>query len=125
MDRHEGIKRVIYPGLERHAGHELAKKQMNGGFGSVVSFEVNFYRRPEISRFVEDVQRDDLIIYGESLASPDTILAYPALMSHGSMPREQRINLGISDGFFRLSLGFENSLDIINNLDYALSKTIK
>lgn len=128
LAKHPAIAKgkVFYPGLPSHQGHDVACRQMTGGFGSVVSFVLKNEMHSAIKKFVERIikggKNGRLITYGESLASPETILAYPALMSHKSLPSEVRKNeLGISDGFFRLSLGLEDPDDIIQELKSAIS----
>lgn len=110
------IKNVFYPGLFDHPNHILAVKQMKNGFGGLLSFELKSKYHNQIEQFINTITNDSCIIYAESLASPETILAYPPLMSHMSVPRDVRLSLGISDGFFRLSVGFEDYTDIINGL---------
>jgi cystathionine gamma-lyase len=117
LSRHPAVTRVAYPGLKTHPLHNVAQRQQKNGFGAVVSFELKTDDRKEIEQFVNAVVADGIIIYGESLASPETILAYPPLMSHGSLPKEERLSLGISDSFFRLSVGFEDPADIISCID--------
>lgn len=110
------INKVFYPGLKTHVGHNIAKKQMTTGFGGVMSFELKEQYHNKIKKFVNGVLSDGVIVYAESLASPESILAYPPIMSHKSLPRDVRISLGITDGFFRFSVGFEDPIDIINGL---------
>lgn len=111
------ISKVLYPGLTSHPHHRIAVSQMKGGFGAVLSFELRRQNKKSLTAFVEGLRSSGSIVYGESLASPETILAYPPLMSHKSLPQEVRESLGISDGFFRLSLGFEDPADIIRSLE--------
>jgi cystathionine beta-lyase/cystathionine gamma-synthase len=118
LQKQPQIEKVLYPGLPTHPGHEIAKKQTRGGFGAALSFVVK--ETKNLKKFVDTLRKNSPIIYGESLASPETILAYPPLMSHKSLPREIRESLGITDGFFRLSLGFEDPEDIIRGLEVAL-----
>lgn len=73
----------------------------------------------KIKAFVKAAIATKLITFGESLASPETLLAYPPTMSHGSLTKEEREKLGITDGFFRLSVGFEDADDIIAALEHA------
>lgn len=120
LQGHGKIKRVLYPGLPNHSGHEIAKEQSKGGFGGVLSFETYEDNFLLLKKFVDALTTDHTIIYGESLASPETILAYPPLMSHKSLPKDTRLSLGISDSFFRLSLGFEDVEDIIAKLEDGL-----
>lgn len=120
LSRHPKIKRVLYPGLSSHPQHRIAKRQMKNGFGAVISFETKATNLRKLKDFVGRATENGLIVYGESLASPETILAYPPLMSHKSLPKEDRLSLGISDSFFRFSVGFEDSADIINALEKGL-----
>jgi len=115
-----GVKKVFYPGLKAHPNHTIAKSQMVGGFGGVLSFELHDKFHNQVEKFVNNLTNHNHIIYAESLASPETILSYPPLMSHKSVPRDVRLSLGISDGFFRLSVGFENPYGIINALCAAI-----
>lgn len=110
------IARVLYPGLPSHPGHEIAKRQMKCGYGGVLSFELVETRRERLKVFVDAIRANSPIVYAESLASPETILAYPPLMSHKSLPEDVRKSLGIGDSFFRLSVGFEDVADIIAGL---------
>lgn len=111
------VKKVFYPGLKSHPGHDIAKKQMKNGFGGLLSFELKDEYHNSIKKFVDGVTENSPIVHAESLASPETILAYPPIMSHKSLPKYVRLELGISDGFFRLSIGFEDPIDIINGLE--------
>jgi cystathionine gamma-lyase len=112
----EKVKNVYYPGLDTHPNHRIAVRQMRTGFGAVLSFELKDEYHGKIEKFVNTVLDNSHIIYAESLASPETILAYPPIMSHKSVPRDVRLSLGITDGFFRLSVGFEEPADIFKGL---------
>jgi cystathionine beta-lyase len=114
------ITELYYPGLPGHKDHELAKKQMKNGYGAVVSFTLAAQDKPRLEKFVDKLQDSRIIVYAESLASPETILSHPATMSHRSLTAEQRQAGGISYGFFRLSVGFEDPEDIIEALDAGL-----
>ena len=115
------VKRVLYPGLPSHPGHVVAKRQMRHGYGGVLSFELTETRLEKLKTFVDFARKEGPIVYAESLASPETILAYPPLMSHKSLPSDVRRSLGIGDSFFRLSLGFEDVSDIIAGLSRGLA----
>lgn len=115
------ISRVCYPGIPSHRGHDTAKRQMHNGFGGVISFELASTFSNNFKSFVDEVQKRGIITYGESLASPETLLAYPYTMSHGSLSAEEKRSLGISPTFFRLSVGFEAPEDIITELDRGLA----
>jgi cystathionine beta-lyase/cystathionine gamma-synthase len=121
LQEHPQIKKVYYPGLDHHPGHNVIKKQMRNGFGGTLSFDLKSKDLNLIRWFVDSLQDSELVVYGESLASPETILAHPATMSHRSLTQKQRDDLGIDNNFFRLSLGFEDPADIIKALDQALT----
>lgn len=117
LEQQLGVGNVLYPGLETHPSHLIAAAQSKNGFGGVISFKVSDASVPHLKAFVDSITAAGTIIYGESLASPETILAYPPSMSHKSLPRDIRLSLGITDGFFRLSIGFEAPDDIIKSLN--------
>ncbi len=120
LQQHDQIKQVYYPGLPEHPGHQVSKRQMKNGFGSALAFDTVSDDLNLIRQFVTYLQNSQLVVFGESLASPETILAHPASMSHRSLTQEHRNNLQINNNFFRLSLGFEDPADIIRVLDEAL-----
>jgi cystathionine gamma-synthase len=117
LESHSKVKRVYYPGLRSHRQRELARKQMKG-FGGVVSFELDSDLESTI-RFVDNLQ---LAYLTASLGCTETMVTQPATTSHQKVPIEQRMRQGITDGFIRLSLGIEDSEDIIADLEQALSK---
>lgn len=124
QSRSEVVK-LYYPGLAKHDNHEIAARQMKNGFGGVLSFALRVKDRPVVKSFVDAAQKSGVIVYAESLASPETILAHPATMSHRSLTPERRKQLGITEGFFRLSVGFEEPEDIIKALDAAFAELDK
>jgi len=118
------VAKVLYPLLASHPDFEISKKQFSKGVGGVVSFELRENSAKELSlvkEFVEALTKSGVIIYGESLASPQSLLAYPAWMSHRALPQIERDRLGISDRFFRFSVGFEDVEDIIDSFELAFS----
>jgi cystathionine gamma-lyase len=117
---HPQVERVYFPGLPGHPGHATAKRQMKHGFGGTVSFDLRSQDLEQIGAFVQQLQDSELIVYAESLASPETILAHPATMSHRGLTQPQRDALGIGNNFFRLSVGFEDPADIVEVLDQGL-----
>jgi len=121
LQAHPKVKRVYYPGLSTHPGHKIIKKQMAHGFGGTLSFDLESKDLSLMRQFVDNLQDSGLIVFGESLASPETLLAHPATMSHRSLTQKQRDDLGIGDNFFRLSLGFEDPTDIIQALENGLA----
>jgi cystathionine beta-lyase/cystathionine gamma-synthase len=122
LESHPKVKRVLYPLLESHPDYLVAKRQFKKGAGGVVSFELSTTDLAMVEKFVNKLTENDIVIYAESLASPQTILAYPAWMSHRALPEEERLSLGISDSFFRLSLGFEDVEDILGEFEKALEE---
>jgi cystathionine gamma-lyase len=117
LETRPDIDRVIYPGLESHPQHELAKRQMLGGFGGVISVDIKGGLAPARRM----LQRTSLFTLAESLGGVESLIEHPAIMTHASIPAEQRAALGISDGLVRLSVGIEDCADLMADLDAALS----
>jgi cystathionine gamma-lyase len=117
LEKHPAIARVIYPGLESHPQHDLAKRQMLGGFGGIISVDVKGGLAPA-RRMLE---RTRLFTLAESLGGVESLIEHPAIMTHASIPPAQRQALGISDGLVRLSVGIESTRDLISDLDAALA----
>jgi cystathionine gamma-lyase len=109
------VKRVIYPGLESHPQHELAQRQMHG-FGGIVTVELNA-GLAETKRMLE---RTQLFALAESLGGVESLIEHPAIMTHATIPPDQRQALGISDGLIRLSVGVEDVADLRADLETAL-----
>ncbi|MBM4432570.1 MAG: PLP-dependent transferase [Chloroflexi bacterium] len=112
---HQAVKRVFYPGLESHPGHEIAKKQMKG-FGGVVSFELK-RGTDAVNSFLRKMK---LFALAESLGGVVSLAEHPATMSHAAMPAEYRKQIGITAGLVRLSVGLENIDDLLDDLRQAL-----
>ncbi len=117
LERHAAIERVIYPGLESHPQHDLARRQMLGGFGGIISAEV----KGGLGLARRMLERTRLFTLAESLGGVESLIEHPAIMTHASIPADQRAVLGISDGLIRLSVGIESTRDLISDLDAALS----
>jgi cystathionine gamma-lyase len=117
LEARSDIARVIYPGLESHPQHALAKRQMLNGFGGIISVDVKGGLAPA-RRMLE---RTRLFTLAESLGGVESLIEHPAIMTHASIPAEQRAALGISDGLIRLSVGIESCSDLISDLDAALA----
>jgi cystathionine gamma-lyase len=109
------VRRVIYPGLASHPQHELAGRQMNG-FGGIVTVELNA-GLAETKRMLE---RTSLFALAESLGGVESLIEHPAIMTHATIPPDQRRALGISDGLIRLSVGVEDVSDLRADLETAL-----
>ncbi len=112
---HPAVKRVFYPGLDFHPGHEIARRQMKG-FGGVVSFEL----KDGINMVNSFLRRIKVFALAESLGGVASLAEHPATMSHASMPKEYREGVGITDDLVRLSVGLENIDDLIEDLRQAL-----
>jgi cystathionine gamma-lyase len=117
LEKHPKVTQVFYPGLESSTYHRVAKSQQKG-FGAVVSFEIQGGIE-ESKKFLSELQ---IFILAESLGSVESLAEHPALMTHFSVPPEIRKELGITDGFLRLSIGIEEVEDLIGDLDNALNK---
>jgi cystathionine beta-lyase/cystathionine gamma-synthase len=118
LERHPSVKGVYYPGLASHPQHELAGRQMVGGFGGMLSFEV----RGGVSAAREVARRTRLFTLAESLGGVESLIELPALMTHASLPPERRADVGIDDGLIRLSVGIEEAEDLVADLAQALAE---
>ena len=116
FERQPGVARVIYPGLPSHPQHALAARQMRGGFGGMITAVLDT-DLAGTRRFLENTH---LFSLAESLGGVESLIEHPALMTHGSIPPEQRAVLGISDALVRLSVGVEDADDLIADLAHAL-----
>ena len=113
--KHRRVRRTIYPGLEDHPQHALAKRQMRA-FGGMVTFEMD----APLEEVRERLGRFRVFALAESLGGVESLVEHPAIMTHASLPPEVRASLGISDGLVRLSVGVEHADDLIADLDGAL-----
>lgn len=117
LERHPKVARVYYPGLASHPQHALAKSQMSGGFGGMISIDLKG-GLDDARRFLE---RCEYFALAESLGGVESLIEHPAIMTHASVPAKTRAALGISDTFCRLSVGVEDLADLRADLDQALS----
>lgn len=115
LSSHPQVKKVIYPGLPSHPQHQLAKEQMHR-FGGMISMVINGGLE-DAKRFLS---RCELFTLAESLGGVESLIEHPAIMTHASIPPEQRKALGIEDGFIRLSVGIEHIEDLQADLQHAL-----
>ncbi len=116
LERHSRVDRVLYPGLPSHPQHALALRQMKNGHSGIVTFFLKG-GLPEARRFLE---RLELFTLAESLGGVESLVDHPAIMTHASVPPETRAKLGISDSLVRLSVGIEDTDDLIADLEQAL-----
>jgi cystathionine gamma-lyase len=117
LSTRKDVERVIYPGLPSHPQHELAKRQMLGGFGGIISVEL----KGDVSTAKRMLERTRLFTLAESLGGVESLIEHPAIMTHASIPADQRAALGISDTLIRLSVGIEDCEDLIADLSEALA----
>ncbi|HAT2065774.1 TPA: PLP-dependent transferase [Legionella pneumophila] len=115
LSSHPKIEKVIYPGLKSHPQYSLAKEQMND-FGGMISLVLKGSLE-DAKRFLA---RCELFTLAESLGGVESLIEHPAIMTHASIPVEQRKALGIEDGFIRLSVGIEHIDDLRADLEHAL-----
>ncbi|WP_258807574.1 cystathionine gamma-synthase [Pseudidiomarina sp. CB1] len=116
LEQHPQVEKVIFPGLESHPQHELAKRQMSG-FGGMISILLKGDIE-KARRFLESVE---IFALAESLGGVESLIEHPAIMTHASIPKENREKLGILDNFVRISVGIEDVEDLIADLDQALN----
>ena len=109
------IERVWYPGLESHPGHDIAARQMHGGFGGVVSVQIKAGAEAS-KRFAASTE---IFTLAESLGGVESLIEHPAAMTHASVAGT---TLQVPDNLIRLSVGIENVDDLIADLDQALSR---
>jgi len=110
------IHAIHYPGLKSHPQHELAKQQMRG-FGGMISIELGSLDNAR--KFTNSLK---LFTLAESLGGVESLVCHPVSMTHGSIPKEQRERLGITEGLVRLSCGVEDSEDMMKDIEQALSQ---
>jgi cystathionine gamma-lyase len=117
LEKHTKVEKVVYPGLKSHPQYELAKKQMKGSGGMITFFLKGGIA--ESRRFLENVK---LFALAESLGGVESLVDHPAIMTHASIPKAVREQLGIHDNLIRLSVGIEDCDDLIADLERAFSK---
>lgn len=122
LAQHPKVERVIYPGLPSHPQHHFASRQMQlcdkPAFGGMITIFLKG-GLAESRRFLENVH---LFALAESLGGVESLIEHPAIMTHASVPPENRAKLGISDNLIRISVGIEDCDDLIADLDAALSR---
>jgi len=116
LQSHPKTKNVYYPGFKEHPGHEIAKAQMND-YGGMVSFDL-------VRDTLEDVNKvlsaTNVFTLAESLGGVESLIGHPASMTHASIPRPERLKVGLTDSLIRLSIGVEDVDDLIEDLEKAL-----
>lgn len=114
---HPEVSEVYYPGLRSSPHHELAQRQMTG-FGGMVSFKLKNGNLNAANKLFKKLK---IITLAESLGGVESLINYPAVMTHGSVPEKQRLEIGITNDLIRLSVGIEDAGDLIDDLSGALS----
>jgi cystathionine gamma-lyase len=117
LEQHPQIERVYYPGLASHPQHALARRQMQGGYGGIVTAVL----RGGLTAARRTLERCRLFALAESLGGVESLIEHPGIMTHASLPEAIRKQLGINDGLIRLSVGVEDLQDLIGELQQALS----
>lgn len=115
LEAHPQVEKTIYPGLESHPHHELAKRQMSG-FGGMISFVA----KGGLEKARHILESTKLFALAESLGGVESLIEHPAIMTHASIPKERREEIGVHDGLIRLSVGIETYQDLENDLAEAL-----
>jgi len=115
LEAHPDVDKVIYPGLPSHPQYALAQKQMKA-FGGMIAC----YLKKDLAGTKAFLSKTKLFTLAESLGGVESLIEHPAIMTHASIPKENREKLGITDGFVRLSVGIEDAQDLILDLKQAL-----
>jgi cystathionine beta-lyase/cystathionine gamma-synthase len=116
LRNHPKVAKVYWPGFEDHPGHAIAKKQMRD-FGGMISFELKDDSAEAAKKVLSSTH---LFSLAESLGGVESLINHPAVMTHASIPREERIKNGLSDSLIRLSVGIEDADDLIDDLAKAI-----
>ncbi len=116
LQNHPRVEKVFYPGLVTDDSYPVALKQMSG-FGGIVSFRLKNGTKESINDFVRKLK---LFSLAESLGGVESLICFPAAMTHGSIPIEQRIAIGVTDNLLRISVGIEDADDLTDDLKNAL-----
>lgn len=114
---HPKVNRVYYPGLKDHPNHKVAKSQMRD-FGAMVSFDLQHDSFDDAKRVLSSTR---LFTLAESLGGVESLIGHPASMTHASIPRKERMKVGLTDSLIRLSVGIEDVDDLIADLDQAFT----
>lgn len=117
LEAHPKVEKVVYPGLASHPQHALAKEQMTG-MGGMITFFIKG-GMDSARKFLENV---NIFALAESLGGVESLIEHPAIMTHASVPPENRKALGIDDSLIRLSVGVEDLDDLIADLKNAFEK---
>lgn len=117
LSTHPKVSKVYYPGFAHHKNHAVAKKQMRM-FGAMVSFDLHDNTIEAANQILKKTHYFSL---AESLGGVESLIGHPATMTHASIPKEERLKVGLTDSLIRLSIGIEDVDDLINDLELALA----
>ncbi|WP_347172632.1 cystathionine gamma-synthase [Polaribacter uvawellassae] len=117
--KHPKVKEVYFPGLKNHPSYKIAKKQMKD-FGGMVSFKLKDETQKATFTFLENTK---IFTLAESLGGVESLVNHPTTMTHGSIPEEERLKIGITDSLIRLSVGIEDIDDLLEDLEQALGQS--
>ena len=115
---HPKVNNIYYPGFSNHPGHEIAARQMRH-FGAMISFDMH---NDDFELAKTILTNTQYFLLAESLGGVESLIGHPSSMTHGSIPREERIKVGLTDSLIRLSVGVEDAEDLIGDLEQALAK---
>jgi cystathionine beta-lyase/cystathionine gamma-synthase len=114
LAKNDKVVKVFYPGLTTHPQHKIAKKQMSG-FGGIISIDLGSYEKAKT--FCDKLK---IFQIAESLGGVESLVCHPPSMTHGSIPKEMREEIGLTDGIIRLSVGIEDIEDLMEDINNAL-----
>lgn len=116
LETHPKVKKVYYPGLSSHPGHDIATKQMLGFSGMVsAEFDISLEETKKL------ISSFNLFTLAESLGGVESLVCHPSLMTHATIPQEERLRMGIMDSLVRFSIGIEDPEDLVEDITQALS----
>ncbi len=118
LKNHPKVDKVYWPGFADHPNHQIAKEQMSD-YGGMMSFSLKKDSEVDARKFLSDVK---VFALAESLGGVESLVGHPASMTHGSIPKEERVKIGLSDSLIRLSVGIEHVEDLKADLEQALNK---
>lgn len=116
LEKHESIEKVIYPGLESHPQNDIARKQMPL-FGGMITIII----KGGLEKASQFLERTNIFSLAESLGGVESLIEHPAIMTHASMPKKLREEIGVVDGLVRISVGIESLDDLLDDLNQALA----
>jgi cystathionine beta-lyase len=118
LSKHPKVGRAVWPGFASHPNHDIAKRQMRM-FGAMVSFDL---KNNTLENATKVLSGTELFSLAESLGGVESLIGHPASMTHASIPREERLKVGLTDSLIRLSVGIEDAEDLVKDLEAALGR---